>query len=389
MSRVSSRGDGIEPRVRAVSVQTLRLGNVRPPVLQRHRRGTVLIIVAGLCALMASLSIAFLGTMRNEGAESLLVMQDAQARIMFYAACNYIQEAGRIGWDRYWGPAPYASSHPSTGEVNHIPIHEETFGWVDVRDGSIGPRRQDGQLVFSCTDPVSGAGPEFPAVSIDQSTGAPARFPMFVWKRTRFAISPNAVCNPINTKSGASDFGLPLLRYPDPQPAVDNGWTPGSERISANLFDDGSQGSSRADYLHGDPTPRPNSTGLSWFRLMRIGPARFLITVGAGSTLGFRSWKEVVAAGALMEQYFGDPSTFEVFRNEELRMWYLVEWSPAVAGATYQCIDNEQAPDHYQWRPFNPSHEWYPNGHQSQPHARNMVGTIRWSQKLLNEPPSW
>ena len=355
----------------------------------RSRQGTVLIIVAGLCALMATLSIAFLAQSRSEGSESALVMQDAQARIMYYAACNYIQEAGRLGWDRYWGPAPYSAAHPATAEVNRIAIHEETFGWVDVRDGSLGPRRQDGLLVFDCSDATTGAGPAFPAVSVDPTTGAPARFPMFVWKRTRFAISQAAVYNPIATADGARDFGLPLLRNPDPQPAVSNGWNPGSVRIDASLFDDGSQGSSRADYAHGDPTPRTNSTALAWFRLMRIGPARFLVTVGAGATLGFRSWPEVVAAGAAMEQYFGDPATFAAFQADEVRMWFLVEWSPAVAGATYQCIDNEQAPDHYQWRPFNPSHEWYPNGHQSQPHARNMVGTIRWSQKLLIEPPAW
>jgi hypothetical protein len=350
------------------------------------RSGTILIMVAGLSALLVSMTLVFLSQMRTQAEESNDVVRDAQARIMLYAACSYILESGRLGWDRYWGPYPFDTTSPSTQQVNGIPIHEEAFGWVDVRDGSIGPKRQDGSLVFTCNDTSTGAGPSFPAVSIDANTGKAARCPMFVWKRSRFAISPATVYNAIDTNPANGDFGLPLLRNPDPQPEVSNGW--GSGAVNATLFNDPSYMSNNYDdYVHGDPTPRTNSTAMSWFRVVRIGPARFIITCGSGGTLGYQSWTDVQNDNATA--MFGTQDMFNDLIYEETRSWYMVEWSPAISGVTYQCIDNEQQPDHYQWRPFNAIHENFPWGWQSEPHARNMVGTIRWIQKLLNQPTVW
>ena len=65
------------------------------------RQGTILILVAGICALMAALALVFLTRMRSDMNESNLVLQHAQAKIMLAAACNYVQETSRIGWDRY------------------------------------------------------------------------------------------------------------------------------------------------------------------------------------------------------------------------------------------------------------------------------------------------
>jgi hypothetical protein len=357
----------------------------RGPV-SRARGGTILIVAAGLCALLASMTLVFLSQMRTQAEESWGVVRDAQARIMLYAACSYVLEAGRLGWDRYWGPYPFAATSPSTALQNGIPIHEEAFGWVDVRDGSIGPKRQDGSMVFSCSDQTTGAGPSFPAVSIDARTGAAARCPMFVWRRSRFAISPAAVYNPIDTDVANRDFGLPLLRNPDPQPQVANGWAAGA--VNDAKFNDSSyQANGYDDYVHGDPTPRTNSTAMAWFRVVRIGPARFVITCGSGGTLGYQDWVDVQRDNATAQ--FGSQEFFNDLLNDETRLWYMVEWSPAISGVTYQCMDNEQQPDHYQWRPFNAIHEDYPSGRQSQPHARNMVGTIRWIQKLFNQPPVW
>jgi hypothetical protein len=362
-------------------------GHAHPPDPARSlRSGTVLIVVAGLSALLVSMTLVFISQMRTQAEESDDVVRDAQARIMLYAACSYILESGRLGWDRYWGPYPFASVSPSTAQVNGIPIHEEAFGWVDVRDGSIGPKRQDGSLVFPCSDASTGAGPAFPAVSIDASTGRAARCPMFVWRRTRFAISPATVCNAIDTTPGNTDFGLPLLRNPDPQPEVSNGWATGT--VNAARFDDPAYATNNYDdYVHGDPLPRSNSTAMSWFRVVRIGPARFVITCGAGGTLGYQSWTDVQNDHATA--LFATQDFFNDLSYAETRSWYMVEWSPAISGVTYQCIDNEQQPDHYQWRPFNAIHENFPWGWQSQPHARNMVGTMRWIQKLFVQPPVW
>ncbi len=327
-----------------------------PRTSTRARRGTVLIVVAGLSALIASVSIAFLMRVRGDGEESQGVMRDAQARIMLTAACDWIQEASRLGYD-----------DPATPD-----IHEEAFGWIDVRDGSMGPK-------VNLSDP--------PRVPLNK----PYRFPMWVWTRTKYAVQLTAAYNPISNRSSDSDFGMPYLRNPDPQPVVANGWP---SAVSASAFDDGVGGATRRDFVHGDPTPRANAQDLAWFRVMRTAPARFLVTCGAGGTRGFKTWNEVQQAETSGEvpgatAIFGSQDFFEQLRDGETRFWYMVEWSPAVGGATYQCIDNEQSPDHYQWRPFNPVHEYYPSGHQSQPHARNMVGTIRWAQRLRTEPAVW
>jgi hypothetical protein len=331
------------------------------------RHGTVLIIVAGLSALIASLALAFLARMRSDAEESRQVVADAQARIMLIAGCNYIQEASRMGW-----------------EVG--PGERETFGWVDVRDGLEGPKTRS-------TDPSTGripaVRPEDGPRSVNFPIGSVGRFPMWVWNRTRYAIKSTVAFNPMERDPSKPDFGMPYLRHPDPQPEVVNYWTENSDGSGVNdqNFDRGIVDPSSSDYIHGDPRPRASSLGLAWFRVLRTGPARFIITCGAGGSQGFRRWSDM---NLLQQQEFsGDEGLWLSLRNQEILMWYEVEWSPAVGGATYQCIDNEQRPDHYQWRPFNPVHENYPGGHQSQTHARNMVGTFRYIQRLRTEPTEW
>ena len=208
---------------------------------------------------------------------------------------------------------------------------------------------------------------------------------MWVWARTPYAIKANAVFNPINSKPADPDFAMPYLRHPDPQPMAVNGWIPGGSAVNDLNFDRGVGDPS--DYVHGDSRPRANSTGMAWFRVHRSGPARFVITCGAGATMGFRRWTDMTLSER--QQFNNNEPMWLDLRNQETIMWYEVEWSPAVGGATYQCIDNEQFPDHYQWRPFNPVHENYPGGHQSQTHARNMVGTFRYIQRLRFEPLNW
>ena len=68
-----------------------------PSLAPRH--GTILIIVAAISALMASLALTFLVRMRSDVQESETLMREAQAHIMLTAACQYIQEAARLGYD--------------------------------------------------------------------------------------------------------------------------------------------------------------------------------------------------------------------------------------------------------------------------------------------------
>jgi hypothetical protein len=218
-------------------------------------RGAILVIVAGLCALIAGLSIAFLSRMRGDAEETGEVMRETQARIMLLAGCDYILEAGRLGYD----------ADPSAADPTP---HEEGFGWVDVRDGGIGPKDQNGAALFT-------AG-RWPAV------GTTAICPMHVMERPPYAIQMTATYNPVDTDTTKPVWGMPYLRNPDPQPAISNQW-PGTV-TDANF----------AAFAQGDRRPRRQSQGLSWFRVHRERPSVFVITCGAGASLGFKHWGEVV-----------------------------------------------------------------------------------------------
>jgi hypothetical protein len=65
---------------------------------RRTSHGSILIIVAGLCSILLMLSMTFVFRMRSEAAESGIILQDAQARIMLVAAMQYVQESSRLGW---------------------------------------------------------------------------------------------------------------------------------------------------------------------------------------------------------------------------------------------------------------------------------------------------
>ncbi|HYE07567.1 MAG TPA: hypothetical protein VEL07_18765 [Planctomycetota bacterium] len=314
------------------------------------RRGAILLVVAGGSALIAALAMAFLVRMRSAAEETRLVADEAQARIMLLAACSYVLEGSRLGYD----VDPDARPKPDG--------HIEAFGWIDVRDGAIGPRDQIGRQLWT-----AGA---WPAV------GATARCPMHAWTRPPYAISPTVAPNAIATRDPSSpDFGRPYLRHPDPLPMVANGW-PGA--VSDAAWD---------DFAAGDPRPRGGTTGLAWFRCHRESPARFVLTCGAGATQGFRSWLEVQAAGA-EATFADDQALFDDLRANERLLWYRVEWSAAVTVNNYHSIDYHVGQSgHYYLIAVNGS---LGNGDtRSQMRAPNPVGTIRWVERLAGEPAIW
>ncbi|MBA3936036.1 MAG: hypothetical protein H0X38_01110, partial [Planctomycetes bacterium] len=289
----------------------------RPPPCGFRRSGTVLILVAGISALLAATALAFLARMRGDAEESALLLQDTQARIMLAAACNYIQEGSRIGWDRYpntgaGSNAGVGTSYPAATDSNDpfpgaspgasgFPVHEETFGWVDTRDGSAGPTTQEGRICYDAS--LTGTMPWQDTPALRPAWPAPTsvvRCPMQVWRRPPCATQLTASYNPILTdpaQSGNSAYLYPFLSNPDPQPEAGNGWNKATNTVSTLRYDDGLNGATRGDFIHGDPTPRPQTTGKSWFRILREGPATFVITVGAGGTQGFRTYDEAVQQG--------------------------------------------------------------------------------------------
>jgi hypothetical protein len=87
-----------------------------PSRLGGPRAGAVLIIVTGLAMVLLGIAVTFMLRMRADSQETRIIVAEAQGRIMLHAALMYLQEGSRLGWG------------------------EETFGWTDVRDGSLGPR---------------------------------------------------------------------------------------------------------------------------------------------------------------------------------------------------------------------------------------------------------
>ncbi len=329
------------------------------------RTGTVLIIVAGICALLASLTVTFLVRMRADAEEMQAVVRDSQARLMLMAACNWIQEASRIGWE----PAGTA-----------LEANKETFGWIDVRDNKIGPRLQ---VEMSPTGLGSDA--LFPV-------GSFKRFPMYVMERPPYATQLTASYNPISTPVspnpvpyGDASFGKPYLRYPDPQPVENNGWdqsTPDGSTVNSDRFD---------EWEKGDQRPRMNSINMAWFRVWRESGATFVVTCGGGGTQGFRQWNGGEMSPADKAEFNNDEGLFLSLKAAETRLWYRVEWSAAVMAMDYHMLDHSlgRERDHYMVWPMNSTHARAGHEYRTQTHARNMGGTIRWVQRLANEPTHW
>jgi hypothetical protein len=348
----------------------------------RSRQGTILIIVAGVSALMASLALTFLVRMRSDVQESELLMREAQAHIMLVAACHYIQEASRIGYD--FSPTPPPGAPPTSAAAMPLPptgYHREAYGWIDIRDGAVGPKA----TAIPSSPLATGDAAARAKYGVDDDTFFPQqsvrRFDLYVKNIPPYAISLNPAPNAIDPATG----GVPWLVEPDPKPQV------------ADSF---------AAFERGDPTPRQDSTGRSWFRLLRCGAgpnanlarynaATFVVTCGAGGTRGFRS-RDWGTMSATERGLFGnDVATLATLEADETRLWYLVEWSPAVGGLHQFNLVHHRGPtrdannDEYtfnQYSQFPPNHSFYTHSHSKE---RNFGGTIRYVQRLTHEPPEW
>jgi hypothetical protein len=334
------------------------------------RRGTILIIVAGISALMASLALAFLARMRSDVQESETLMHEAQAHIVLVAACNYIQEASRIGYDK-----------GGSG------VHPEAYGWIDIRDGAVGPKPT---AITSSIDlpnnehllPNHGSDNDslFPQQSVK-------RFEMFVKELPPFAIRLDVAPNAIDPNAD----GVPWLVEPDPKPRVSSSFT---------QFSEGKVDST------GKSVPRLHTLGKCWFRLLRCGKgpddnlarynaATFIVTCGAGETRGFRSRDWATMSADEQALFGGERAFLETLEASEIRLWYLVEWSPTVGGLhQFNLVHHRGAlkdaeGDSFtfnQYSHFPPNHSFYSH---SQTKERNFGGTIRMVQRLGSEPNTW
>ncbi len=119
----------------------------------------MLVIVVGLAMILLGLAVSFLVRIRSDAEEVRIVTAEAQGRIMLHAALMYLQETARIGWGA------------------------ETFGWTDVRDGSLGPRPARNGTSQTTSTGASGGGPVSGALDGTYATGAPSGYniPVPTW----------------------------------------------------------------------------------------------------------------------------------------------------------------------------------------------------------------
>ncbi len=169
----------------------------------RHRRGAVLVIVIGLASVLLVLAVAFMARMRADSQEVRVVLEECQARLMMHASLMYIQECSRIGWGDACG---------------------ETYGWTDVRDGSLGPRgaRPAGAMADGASIPAppwwrsgwpayawDGDDASLPPVSSRRGgwpvPGSATRCPMAMCQTPPYATQLTMAYNPVN----------PPVRYGD------------------------------------------------------------------------------------------------------------------------------------------------------------------------------
>lgn len=333
------------------------------------RRGTVLILVAGISALVVTTAVAFLTLVQRGSSVSARVLGEAQCRTMLHAACLYVLEGSRLGYD-------------TPAFVKKTGQHREGHGWIDVRDmnanNGVGPLDQFKEPVFA---PGSRRWPDIGGVVV---------CPMYRWTRPPCAISPRMAYNPIiadDERRGDPRWGRPYLTQPDPLPVVDNGWPAEVHARNWNAF------------LNGDSTPSSATMGRAWFRIRRHSASRFIVTCGAGGTNGFRDWEEVLAAGSNKgpagtlggpEFFDGNPRLFDSLLAAEVRTWYEIQWSAAVVPLYFHYFVTWDSPDNKGHLPYSyiaQSVNSSQSNRETNRYTPNPVGTISYIQRL-DGPPS-
>ncbi|MBA3684807.1 MAG: hypothetical protein H0W72_06145 [Planctomycetes bacterium] len=278
-----------------------------------HRRGSLLIIVSGMCAVLASLAIAFLSRARSDIDEAALAVREAQSRIMLSAACCYILEA-----------APAAT---------HDPVSTSFFPGF----GALG---SNARLI--------------------------GRFPMHALTLPPHAVSAKRVYRPYDGWRPYDPYFLPAFRRdPTVYQTVANPLFDASSSISPSNPDVVVASEARpaipVTYNHSGaaPTsiavPTTRTMNMAWFRVYYPGDsstpatvphgyrqgqvaykfdgseqtlaakARFIVTCGSGASLGFRDWAEIGTADRAL--FGNDPATFATILAGETRLWFAIEWT--------------------------------------------------------------
>lgn len=333
------------------------------------KSGSILVLVAGLSALLLSLAVAVITSTRAMDGASAKVISDAQTRVALIAALNHLQETSRLGWG-------------GTGADSRL-LH--AYGWTDVRDGEAGPRGPHGLAPSPHLRLGWTPGGAYPA------PGSVFRGDMFSWRTPPYAMRQTIRPNPYNLlpEDTLRDAWEPVIGLPLNNLAGNDGREQWAKLYGDRALDAaravGNRGRASqpiadtwAEFEAGDKRPDPMSIGRVWFRIYRetvddrngdndpwydrvpiAGHGTFIITVGSGSTRGFRFWNtttdylngrlalpgDVVGYSPVLEPVtamnsglFFSEESFRNARSSETIAWYRVMWS-ADTSAGYEARD--------------------------------------------------
>jgi len=377
----------------------------------------VLIMVAGLSALLLSLAVAVLASTKALNEPSLIVLAEAQNRITLGSALTYLQETSRLGW--------------GTNPGDHA------YGWTDVRDGEIGPR---GPRDASGTINRLGWSPggNFPA------PGGVLRGDLYAWRLPPYAISQEVAPNAFKlTDADAAQAAWapivgaePVIReWNDGSPKRTDSARPFWQRAVADTKTNGTGGyvtqpvmGTWNEFAAGDQRPQAESVGRTWFRIYRerstdcdgngvpwydtvpfAGSGTFIVTVGAGATRGFRFWdastdylngRTSIPAGisahsspidpvtASASGLFFDEGVFKAMRQGERIAWYRVQWTASTSSGldplAVVAVERGLSTQNRFHGIMTQTEQT--NDFNILPHHG---GAIRWIQRLEKEPPVW
>lgn len=377
------------------------------------RRGTLLIVVAGMSAMMLSLALAFLATVRSDVDGSAVMIQSAQQRLMLTAAFQYIQESARLGW---------GGDDPTV----------EAYGWTDVRDGQPGPRGPRSSSGAIARLGWSEGG-NYPA------PGSAMRGDAFCWRRPPYAVSPDMAPSPrsIPREDAREDAVRDAVKWQPPLEGNGNdvdwdAWERRQEDLWKRIAEAGG-GAAALDpqplsedydgFRSGVRQPLDGSEGRAWFRIYRERPSDhdgdgdpwydtvpltghgvFIVTVGAGASRGYRFWDagrdflggdrtrtapfeaSLEPQTAAQSRLFADEQVFAEIRAGERIQWWRCEWTAAAGG-------NLDVVEQFKGRPVQFAE--MENPLRATWHASRTIvsasygGAILWRQRLEREPPRW
>ncbi|MBA3707584.1 MAG: hypothetical protein H0W83_02045 [Planctomycetes bacterium] len=174
------------------------------------------------------------------------------------------------------------------------------------------------------------------------------------------------------------------------------------------------------EFRTGDDSPRCSSTNLAWFRVYREVPSDhdndgapwfdrvplqghgiFIVTCGAGASLGYRFWssadprfsRSLEAVTAQESGLFVDEQMFRQIRQDECILWYRVEWT-AMQGGGANAVEHYGTDVDGMWAgEFAHSRGGHLLTSWSDVPLDNrrvsFFGAMKWIQRLEKDPGRW